>query len=233
MENLFFKYMKERTARRKVNEADELKLGPVMTISREYGCPAREIAYLLADTLTKKNKDAGIDKEWRVISKEIIEESARELKVSPALMDDISRDSSSSFFESLTTFFSDNYYPGSSKVKNTIAKFIYETAAGGNVIIVGRAGEAITKNIKRSFHSKIIAPLDWRAREVSRTEFIPLSEAKKKCIEEDKRREQFRHYFEGDKPDVEFFNVTFNYRDMTREEIVEMLVIVAEIRGFV
>jgi len=233
MDNLFFKYMKERRGQRKAVDASNLSLGPVMTISREYGCPALDIAVKLSKILTEKNRKAGIKKDWRVVSKEIIEESARELKLSPSLMNDLTNHTHNSFFENLALFFSDNYYPGNTKVKNTIAKFIYETAVEGNVIIVGRAGEAITKNIKRSFHAKIIGPLDWRAQEVSLAENISISEAKKRCIVQDKSREQFRHFFEGDKPDIEFFNITFNYRDMTDEEIVELLVITAEIRGFV
>ncbi len=233
MNNLFFKYMKERRGQRKAVDSSNLSLGPVMTISREYGCPGLHIATKLAKILTEKNLESGINKEWRVVSKEIIEESARELKLSPSLMNDLSDSKHNSFFENLALFFSDNYYPGNTKVKNTIAKFIYETAIEGNVIIVGRAGEAITKNIKKSFHAKIIGPLDWRAQEVSLDENISISEAKKRCINEDRRREQFRHFFEGDKPDIEFFNITFNYRDMTDEEIVELLVITAEIRGFV
>ncbi len=233
MDNLFFKYMKERTGQRKATDVSHISLGPVMTISREYGLPARSIAGKLAKTLTEKNRLAGINKEWRVVSKEIIEESAQELKLSPSLMHDLSDYKHNSFFENLALFFSDNYYPGNTKVKNTIAKFIYETAAEGNVIIVGRAGEAITKNIKKAFHTKIIAPLDWRAQEVSLEENLSISEAKKRCIEQDRRRFQFRHFFEGDKPDDEFFNVTFNYREMKDEEIVELLVIIAELRGFV
>ena len=233
MDNLFFKYMKERTGRRKGKKVPQSSLGPVITISREYGCPARKIAAKLADTLTEKNKKAGISKKWRVVSKEIIENSAKELEMSPTLLHDLSDHMHNTFFESLALFFSDNYYPGSTKVKNTIAKFIYETAAEGNVIIVGRAAEAITKDINRSFHAKIVAPLEWRAQEVSKEEGLSISEAKKKCIEEDKKRAQFRHFFEGDKPDVEYFNISFNYRDMSDVEIVELLVIISEIRGFV
>jgi len=233
MENIFFKYMKERRGRRKSNKVPESSLGPVITISREYGCPARKIAAKLAETLNKKNKKVGIKNEWRVVSKEIIEESAKELELSPSLVHEISDRKHNSFVDDLALFFSDNYYLGNTKIKNTIAKFIYETAAEGNVIIVGRAAEAITKDIKKSFHAKIVAPLDWRAQEVSFEENLSFSEAKKKCIEEDKKRAHFRHFFEGDKPDVEYFNISFNYRDMSDTEIIELLVIISEIRGFV
>jgi len=123
MDNLFFKYMKERTGKRKGQKVPQASLGPVITISREYGCPARKIATKLADTLTEKNRKAGISKEWRVVSKEIIEESAKELEMSPKLVHDLSDHKHNSFFENLALFFSDNYYPGNTKVKNTIAKF--------------------------------------------------------------------------------------------------------------
>jgi cytidylate kinase len=233
MENLFLKYMKERTGKRKAPEALNVSPGPVITISREYGCPALRIAQKLAVTLTAKNQSFGLDNEWRVISKEIIEESARELKLTPSLTKDLSDYKHNSFFENLALFFSDDYYPGDAKIKNTIAKFIHATAVEGNVIIVGRAGEAITKNIVKSFHAKLEAPIDWRAQVVSDNEGGSISDAKKKCQEQDRRRAQFRHYFEKNKPDIEFFDITFNCRELSDEEVVELLVIVAETRGFV
>jgi len=233
MDNLFFKYMKERTGKRKVSDSSSLSLGPVITISREYGCPAVRLAEKLAETLTQKNSQAGITQEWRVVSKEIIEESARELKLQPSLVQDLTDYKHNSFFENMALFFSDNYYPGNAKIKNTIAKFIYETACEGNVIIVGRAGEAITQSIKRSFHVKIVAPLDWRAQIVSKEENLSISDAKKRCIEQDMRREQFRRYFEKDMTALELFNMVFNAGKMTDEEIIELLVIISEIRGFV
>jgi len=233
MENLFLKYMKEHIGKSKGHRRRPLAQGPVITISREYGCDAEEIVEKLAWTLTEKNILNGVSKDWRVVTKEIIEKSAKELELSPSMIQDLSDRAHNSFFDNLTLFFSDNYYPSNTKIKNTIAKFIHETAVEGNVIIVGRAAEAITKEIKKSFHVRIVAPLDWRAQEVSKKEGLSISEAKRKCVEEDKKRLQFRHFFEGDKPDVEFFNISFNMRDLTVEEMVELLVIISELRGFV
>jgi len=233
MENLFLKYMQEHTDKKKGHRRRHVSLGPVITVSREYGCYTDDIVDRLAQALNEKNARNGVDKKWRVVTKEIIEKSAKELELTPSVINDLSTHEHNSFFDNLALFFSDNYYPSSAKVKNTIAKFIYETAAEGNVIIVGRAAEAITKDIKRSFHVRIVAPIDWRAQEVSEKEGLLISEAKKKCIEEDKKRLKFRNFFEGDKPDVEFFNISFNMRDMMDEEMVELLVIVSELRGFV
>jgi cytidylate kinase len=233
MDNLFLKYMRERTGKRKSSGPDFYAPGPVITISRDYGCPGRRIARLLSETLTEKNARLGGNSEWKWISKEIIEESARELKLSPTLIQELSDYRTRGFFENLALFFSDEFYPGDVKIKNTIAKFIYNAASEGNVVIVGRAGESITKNFEKSLHIKLQAPLDWRAKQVADSYGMSLVDARKEVLEMDKRRSQFRNYFEKDLPDIEFFDIFFNVGTMTDEEIIEMIIIVAETRGFV
>ena len=165
MDNLFFKYMSERSGSKKRREEAPKLRGPVITISREYGCPAKRIARKLADTFTEKNRRLGHDAEWKWISKEIIDESARQLKLSPSVIQDISSYRTRGF-RSPCTFFSDEYYPGDVKVKNTIANFIYNAASEGNVIIVGRA-ESITKDFEKALHIKLQAPIEWRAKQVA------------------------------------------------------------------
>ncbi len=225
--------MRERTGKRKSSGPDFYAPGPVITISRDYGCPGRRIARLLSETLTEKNLRLGGNKEWKWISKEIIEESARELKLSPTLIQDLSDYRTRGFFENLALFFSDEFYPGDVKIKNTIARFIYNAASEGNVVIVGRAGESITKNFEKSLHIKLQAPLNWRAKQVADSYGMSILDAKKEVQEMDKRRTQFRNYFEKDLPDIEFFDIFFNVGTMTDEEIIEMIIIIAETRGFV
>lgn len=233
MDNLFLKYMSERAGKRKSPVPTNVIPGPVITISREYGCPGKRIAEKLSEVLTKKSEELGYNKEWRWISKEILEKSAKELKLSSDMLKQLSDYRHSSFFKDLALFFSEEYYPGDAKIKNTIARYIHEEAVQGNVIIVGRAGEAITKNIERSYHVKFKAPLEWRAQVVAEEEGKTLAEAQKECIEQDKRRAQFRDYFEKGRQDIEFFDATFNCKTMTDEEIVEMLIIICETRCFI
>jgi cytidylate kinase len=233
MDNLFLKYMRERTGKRKSSGPDFYAPGPVITISRDYGCPGRRIARRLSETLTEKNTRLGRTQEWKWISKEIIEESARELKLSPTLIQDLSDYRTRGFFENLALFFSDEFYPGDVKIKNTIARFIYNAASEGNVVIVGRAGESITKNFEKSLHIKLQAPLNWRTKQVADSFGMSLVDAKKEVLEMDKRRTQFRNYFEKDLPDIEFFDIFLNVATLTDEEIIEMIIIIAETRGFV
>jgi cytidylate kinase len=233
MENLFLKYMKERTGKKKNSGANFDELGPVISISREFGCPAARIANKLSIALTQKNISQHKNLPWRWISKEIIEESAKELNLSTDLTQDLSDYRTRGFFENVALFFSDEFYPSDVKIKNTIARFIYNAGSEGNVIIVGRAAESITKNFEKSFHIKLQAPIEWRAKQISSEKGISLSDARKEAFEMDKRRNQFRRYFEKERPDIDFFDVFFNCATMTDEEIIEMVIILAESKGFV
>ena len=233
MENLFLKYMKERTGKPIDKGPDLSRVGPVITISREHGCFASSIAKMLAETLTRKNILSGKDAPWRVISKEIIEQSAIELKLSPELTEKLTEKHSRGLFDNFAQLFSDSYYPSDTKLKNTIARIIIDAATEGNVIVIGRAAEAHTKNFEKSFHVKLIAPLDWRAKHIANSTGKSFAEAKKEAIEYDKIRKKFRNYFEKNRPDVDYFDAFFNSATISEEEIVEMIVIAAETRNLV
>jgi cytidylate kinase len=225
--------MKERTGKKKSSGPNFDVLGPVISISREFGCPAARIANKLSIALTQKNMAQDKNLPWRWISKEIIEESAKELNLSADLTQDLSDYRTRGFFENVALFFSDEFYPSDVKIKNTIARFIYNAGSEGNVIIVGRAAESITKNFEKSFHIKLQAPIEWRAKQISKEKGISPSDARKEAFEMDKRRNQFRRYFEKERPDIDFFDVFFNCATMSDEEIIEMVIILAESKGFV
>jgi cytidylate kinase len=233
MENLFLQYMSERSEKpeRRIEELPHNK--PVITISREYGCPGERIAEKLTDTLMVKNKAVGGNDNWRWISKEIIESSAHKLKMTPSLVRELSKKTEASIFDGVTMFFSDMFYPSDGKIQNTIAGFIYKTAVEGHVVILGRASEIITHNFINSIHIKLYAPLEWRAEVTSINEGISLSTAKKICEETDARRENFRKFFRGNKEGKGFYDIMFNCQELSDDEITEMVLILAEARGFV
>jgi hypothetical protein len=76
------KYMSDRLQ----DETDEYEeAGPVITISRLYGCPAKIIAKNVSDELNMKAKVKGYnDLNWSYVTKEIMSESAKELEMDPS-----------------------------------------------------------------------------------------------------------------------------------------------------
>lgn len=233
MENLFLKYMSERPDKERSKKEVTPLNKPVITISREYGCPGERIAEKLTTVLLKKSQHHYGNLDWHWISKEIIEQSAKKLKMSPTMINELSKKGESGFFDNLTVFFSDMFYPADSKIQSSIASFIYETALNGYVVILGRASEIITHNFLNALHIKLYAPTDWRIEMTSINENVSLSAAKKICEENDLRRENYRKFYRGDKSEKLYFNAMFNCKDLSDDEIIEMVLILAETRGFV
>jgi len=222
-------YLRQRYAERESEQQGE---GPVITLSREYGCAAKIVAQKLTEKLSQKKDKWGKTHGWKWYSKEILEESAKQLQLDPSEIAHVfkyeKRSSLEEFFNSFT-----HYYPSDKKIRNTIAKVIREIALQGHAIIVGRGGIAITRDIPRSLHIHLHAPLEWRAIRISERYNCSLEEAKAQCIDIDKKREEFKNYFEGKGTDYTWPDLTINCMTLTIEEIVEIIIKAAELKNLI
>jgi cytidylate kinase len=207
--------------------------GPVITISREYGCPSKIVAGRLAEELTRKMLAKGKEIKWKYITKEIMAESAKTLEVDPDKIKYVFEYEQKSIVESIISAQFNKYYKSERKIRNTIAKVIRNMAYEGHVIIVGRGGVAITHDIPRSLHIMLEAPLDWRSLRVAENYKISQDEARKSAIEIDKKRKEFREYFQGKGSDYTRFDLTFNCMTFSIEEIVHIIFKAAEIKKLV
>ena len=226
----FSRYLTERYLETLSKQAFE---GPVITISREVGCPGKKIASKLASRLTELKSPKAKKMEWRWISKEILAESAKVLGVDPTEIGHVFRYEKRSFMDEILSSHSKKYYKSDRKIRNTIAKVIHNIASEGNVIIVGRGRVAITRDIEKSFHIHIEAPLNWRLLRISERYCISMEEAKKYAIDIDKKRAEFRDYFHGKGSDYSFFDVTFNCMTLSVDDIVESIIKILQIRGLI
>jgi len=205
--------------------------GPVITISRECGCPAKRLAAQLTILLNNKLEIKNKKPVWKWISKEILNEAAKELEVDPKNIQYIFEYEQKSMIEELLLSHSSKYYKSDRKIRNTVAKVIRSIANEGHSVIVGRGGIAITKDIRKSLHVNLHAPLEWRTVRNSQKFNISLAEAKKICIDTDKKREHFRNFFHGKDTDYTWFDVTYNCMTFTIDEIAESILRVVELRN--
>jgi cytidylate kinase len=226
----FSRYLTERYLETLSKQAFE---GPVITISREVGCPGKKVASSLASQLTNIKSPRAKKIDWRWVSKELLEESAKELGVSPTEIGHVFRYEKRSFMDEILSSQSKKYYKSDRKIRNAIAKVIHNIAIEGNVIIVGRGGVAITRDIEKSFHIHLEAPLNWRALRISERYCISMGEAKKYALDIDKKRAQFRDYFHGKGSDYSFFDVRLNCMTMSIEDITESVIKILQIRKLI
>ena len=224
------KYLTERVAE---NETKAVNLGPVITISREYGCPSKIIAGKLAEELSRKFTVKGETREWKVFTKEILWEAARELQIDPSRVKLVFDNERRGLFDSVLLAQFDKYYKSDKKIRNTIAKVITNIAREGHVIIVGRGGVAITRDIPASLHIMLRAPLEWRVARISESYKISVNEAKKTAIAIDNQRKEFRESFKGKNNDYTWFDLTINCMTLTVQEIVSIIVSAATVKHLV
>jgi len=208
----------------KEDSAKNIFPGPVVTISRELGCPAKKTACMLAEKLNSIKTPLAKQQAWKWISKEIMEESARLLNVDCSQIQHVFDYRSRGLLEDLLLTQSKDYYKTDTKIRATIAKVIRRFAIEGNAIVVGRGGVAITRDIPKSLHICLEAPLEWRALRTAEKHELSLDQARQYAQDIDKKRKQFRDYYHGQGTDYTRFDLRINCMTITTEEIVDIIV---------
>ncbi len=207
--------------------------GPVVTISREFGCPTTKIATRLTTRLNEMKKTKAKDIPWRWINKEILSESARALNLDPQEIEYVFKFEKKTFFDDILSSQSRKYYKSDRKIRSTIARVIRSIASEGNAVIIGRGGVAITHEIEKSLHIMLEAPLEWRALRTAEKYCMSMKEAAKYALEIDKKRKEFRDYFHGKGTDYTRFDVKYNCMTLSVENITESIISLMLARDFI
>ena len=192
MSNLLVNYLSKRGT---ANEVSKKKIaefgGPVITISRQVGCNAVMLAEQIS---TRLNSEKSGDK-WKVISKEIFQESAKELNMDPGQIIKTIHQSEKFAFGEMLNAFSNKKYVSERKIGKTIKGVILNIATDGYSIMVGRAVHIIAKDIKRALHVRLVAPLEYRVNSIMKYNNLNREDALayiKKLIMKEKPTE--KHY---------------------------------------
>lgn len=222
-------YLKDRYQEIDLKTADP---GPIITIAREMGCPGKCVAKLLTQRLNERKAFSVKKHEWKWVGKEIFAEAAQELNLEPQLIKQVFEEKRGILDEILSSQ-SYKYYKSDHKILNTTGKIIRSMANHGNVVVVGRGGIAFTRDMVKSLHVFLEAPLEWRASLISEKYKLTVPEAKKYANEIDRKREKYREFFKGKNNDYTWFDLRINCMTSKPEEIVETIIKLAEVRGVI
>jgi len=230
MENLFLKYMGDRLKSSSTRQAHQ---GPVITISRECGCPGNDIAEMLMNKLNKKMVKDGHAPKWKWVNKEILLKASEELKMNPHDVETYVKARESGVLQDLVASFTETYHVRNANIKKVIHDVIQHLASEGHVIVVGRGGGAIAWNIPKSLHLYLEAPLSWKSGVVSTQKGIPLAEARKYVLERDIQRSKFRDNYRAKFSDEIYYDERFNCKSLTNEQICELAFHAAELKKLI
>jgi cytidylate kinase len=228
--HVFEKYFNEMLQNKKTKL---IETGPYISISRDFGCMANVIAQKLARELTKRNKAAGIQKDWKWINKVILNESAKALELSPSKIKYVFLSQRKTIMDEIVSAMSTRYYKSDKRIRKTIIEVIRSIAKTGHVIIVGRGGVAFAKDNPKSLHIKLTAPIEWRVERISKNYNKTRREALKYVLKVDHERKFLVDSFMGFDTDCSIFDLTFNRQTMKDDEIISVILNLMEKRKLI
>lgn len=206
-------------ARDRILEKEKLKqaFGPVITISRQLGCPAKPITRELVRLINEKSKE-----KWTSVSKEILHESASKLGIPPSELRHFFKYNEQGIFDGILTTFS-KFYVSDIKVYKAVEFAIRSIGQKGRVVIVGRGGAAICRDLINALHIRLTAPADWRLRNVMETHNIEKKQALKFMNDYDKKRIHFMMQFAKNIEQESLFDITYNCASLEKKEIAQSI----------
>jgi len=207
--------------------------GPVVTISREMGCAGTQVTQLLVNELNSRYEFKNGDP-WKWVGKEEIQEAAaRTLNLPPEEISYVLEAKKKTMMDDILQSFSNKYYKSDRIIRKTVKEVIRSIACHGRVVILGRGGVAITRDIPRSLHINLEAPLEWRTARISQKLDIEPQSVESYILEIDRKRAEFRDYFGGKNTDYTRSDLSFNSMTLSIKEIVEIIIKTMEIRKFI
>jgi len=222
------KYYNERE---KLMSSNAIK-GPVITFSRVYGCEANRIARLLVNKVNERQFTMKRHP-WRYISKEVLEESGKELGLHSTQVDHRIQSHDMDSFKTLFASLGQHYDVSDQKIIDKVYNIVETYANKGNVVIVGRGGSIVTKDMKNAVRIRLVAPLDWRASLISAKMHISHDEALIIVRRMDHNRAKWVENLAGGPVEDSIYDLTINVKNVTDQEIIEMILRLMEDRGFI
>ncbi len=216
----FFDYFDERY-RESVLKNKSTEDGPVITISRQTGCDGREVAANIVDNL---NLRYGTTK-WKWVDKDIIYDIAKDLNIDTQRIENYYKGIKLSNISEMIMAFSGGFV-SDLRVKKAIHDVVLSICKEGHIVLVGRGGVSIARDIRDSLHVRLIAPFYWRVDNVMRKRDLGLEAAEEYVIDLDEKRfDLIQTFLDKKTRNIEtLFDVTLNRISFTVADAADLII---------
>jgi cytidylate kinase len=215
----FFDYFDGRYRESILNKPAE-EDGPVITLSRQTGCDARQVAALLVDELNIKYGTS----RWKWVDKDIIYAIAKELNTDTQRVENFYKGIELSNISEMIMAFSGGFV-SDLRVKKAIRDVVLSICKTGYIVLVGRGGVSIAHDIRDALHIRLIAPFYWRVENVMKKKEVDIEAAEEYVVDTDEKRFNLIQTFLDKKPlNIDYlFDATINRSSFTVQEISELI----------
>ncbi len=205
--------------------------GPVITLSRSYGCDEQPFVDRLLDYLNHQNAKRGKSHRWSYASHLIMDKTARRLHLEA--YDVENRVMEHGLGEDWNAGPNVRHTAADLKMIKTIKELMVKSANRGNVIFVGRGGKSVLHHIPNSLHLKLTAPLSYRIDQVTKNMHMRPSDAEEMILSIDKQRILWTEHLIDEPFDEDDFDLTLNAASLSTKEMVAVVVQILNARKLI
>ncbi|MBW8863851.1 MAG: cytidylate kinase-like family protein [Verrucomicrobia bacterium] len=188
--------------------ASDLNQRRAVTISRQTGCGAVQVAEALANYLQKHlPPPSGVS--WTVFDRNLMEKVLEDHSLPTNLAHILAEDRVSEFEDVMAETF--HMRPHTRIILKQTAETMLQLASCGGVILIGRAGNIITARLPHVLHVRLVASLEDRIERVCRADNKSPADAREFCLQEETARARYvKTYFKADINDPLQYHMVIN-----------------------
>lgn len=192
-----------------------------ITISREYGCSGYQVAKEIVKIMNGADKTP--EPLWAAYERGVLDRVMQEMDLSSHLVKTLTDDAQRDMTDILKNIFSK--LPPQVAVYQKLAQTIRLLAANGNVVLVGRASNVITRGMKGGYHVMLIAPMEFKAGNVMKLKNLPRKDAEKLVTENTERRANYiREYVNFDVTDPHNYDLVINLANTSGSGVANLII---------
>jgi cytidylate kinase len=201
--------------------------GPVITVSRQTGCDARQVAEHLVNNLNRKYCTT----RWKWVDKDIIYSVAEDLNTDPHRVENFYKGMKLSDVSQMIMAFSGNFI-SDQRIKKAIREVVQAMCKEGYLVMVGRAGVSIAHDIADSLHIRLVAPFYWRVENVMKKKQMDIEKAEEYVVDTDEKRFSLIQTFLEKKPmTIDYlFDAILNRSTFTIIELADLITTLYEMK---
>jgi cytidylate kinase len=198
----------------------------IITISRQSGCEANEVARILCQKLN-----------YQLLNKELMMDLAKELRQEPSQAEETPTSSKAAAWleRVLNPFYNPNdpHYVAQKEISlasgqpltiRQVRELIQAAYARGNIVIVGRGSQVILASKPDVLHVRLIGSPEKRIQMWQKRESLSYDEAKKRMEKRDRAHVDFvKNYFDADITRQEWYDLIISNDHFTKYAIAELI----------
>ncbi len=198
----------------------------IITISRQSGCEANEVASILCQKLN-----------YKLLNKELMMDLAEEIRQEPSQEEDSAPVSKTANWleRVLNPFYNPNdpryvtqkeisFEPGRALTVRQVREIIQAAYARDNIVIVGRGSQVILAGKPNVLHVRLIGSPEKRIQMWQKRESLSYDEAKKRMEKRDRAHVDFvKNYFDADITQQGWYDLIISIDHFTKDAIAELI----------